>query len=139
MMRWFENENRKWTPEEVEARVIRIVKSSKKCKNPDTLTPEAKFRELGFDSLDVVDLVTALEDNFGVHLKNSEVEKIQTLREAITLFQTYKIPPIEQQKEAVAAAEAKIAADTQPAQIKESKAEDKSSENVEKTGEKPKE
>jgi acyl carrier protein len=107
-MRWFENENRVWTREEVEARVIRIVKASNKCKNPDALTPDAKFRELGFDSLDVVDLVTALEDNFGVHLKNSEVEQIKTIREAITLFQTYKIPPIVTSKESATAAEPKI-------------------------------
>ncbi|MBU0693396.1 MAG: acyl carrier protein [Candidatus Omnitrophica bacterium] len=45
------------------------------------LTPEANiFNDLGLDSLDVVDLVVALQKKFGVQIRNDErVRNIRTL------------------------------------------------------------
>jgi acyl carrier protein len=47
----------------------------------DQLTPEKHiFNELGLDSLDVVDLVVALQKKFGVKIRNDErVRSIRTL------------------------------------------------------------
>ena len=48
---------------------------------PDRLVPEANiFTELGLDSLDVVDLVVALQKAFGVSIREEEgVRDIRTL------------------------------------------------------------
>ena len=52
--------------------------------NPDQVTPEAKFIEdLGADSLDTVELVMALEEEFGQEIPDEEAEKITTVQLAI--------------------------------------------------------
>ena len=45
--------------------------------------PEASFiDDLGADSLDTVELVTALEEEFGVEIPDEDAEKIKTVGEA---------------------------------------------------------
>ena len=52
--------------------------------NVDQVTSEAKFIEdLGADSLDTVELVMALEEEFGQEIPDEEAEKIKTVGEAI--------------------------------------------------------
>ena len=52
--------------------------------NADQITPEAKFIEdLGADSLDTVELVMALEEEFGNEIPDEEAEKITSVQEAI--------------------------------------------------------
>jgi len=49
-----------------------------------TLTPEANLvDDLGADSLDVVELVMALEEEFGVEIPDEEVENIRTIRDVV--------------------------------------------------------
>ncbi|WQW70209.1 acyl carrier protein [Helicobacter pylori] len=41
------------------------------------VTPEAKFvKDLGVDSLDVVELIMALEEKFGIEIPDEQAEKI---------------------------------------------------------------
>ena len=50
----------------------------------DEVTPEASFVEdLGADSLDTVELVMALEEEFETEIPDEEAEKITTVKEAI--------------------------------------------------------
>ena len=50
--------------------------------NEDQINPEAKFIEdLGADSLDIVELVMALEEEFGTEIPDEEAEKLQTVGE----------------------------------------------------------
>jgi len=52
--------------------------------NADQVTPEAKFIEdLGADSLDTVELVMALEEEFGMEIPDEEAEKLQTVGDVI--------------------------------------------------------
>ena len=52
--------------------------------NADQVTPDAKFIEdLGADSLDTVELVMALEEEFGHEIPDEEAEKITTVQLAI--------------------------------------------------------
>lgn len=52
--------------------------------NADQVTPEAKFIEdLGADSLDTVELVMALEEEFGIEVPDEEAEKLQSVGEVI--------------------------------------------------------
>jgi acyl carrier protein len=51
---------------------------------PEQVTPEAKFIEdLGADSLDVVELVMALEEEFGNEIPDEEAEKLTTVGDVI--------------------------------------------------------
>lgn len=57
--------------------------------NPDEVKEESKFIEdLGADSLDVVELVMALEEKFGCEIPDEEAEKIQTVGDAIRYIES---------------------------------------------------
>lgn len=79
--------------EEVEAKIFQVLKSAAKCKT-ERLTRNATFEELGFDSLDSVELVVAMEENFGFDISNEEAEKIHNVNDAITLFNKYAVEKI---------------------------------------------
>jgi acyl carrier protein len=50
----------------------------------EEVTPEANFVEdLGADSLDTVELVMALEEEFGIEIPDEDAEKIATVQNAI--------------------------------------------------------
>lgn len=52
--------------------------------NPDQVTPDAKFVEdLGADSLDNVELIMALEEEFGLEVPDEEAEKLQSVGDVI--------------------------------------------------------
>lgn len=58
----------------------------------DKLTPEANiFNDLGLDSLDIVDLVVALQKKFGVTIRDDQrVRTIRTLGDIYNFIQSVK-------------------------------------------------
>ncbi|MCK5618032.1 MAG: acyl carrier protein [Candidatus Krumholzibacteria bacterium] len=68
---------------EIESKVKKIIEE-KLSVNTDQITNEAKFAEdLKADSLDTVELVMALEDEFGLDIPDEDAEKIKTVQDAI--------------------------------------------------------
>lgn len=52
--------------------------------DPAQVTPEASFvNDLGADSLDTVELVMALEEEFNLEIPDEEAEKISTVGQAV--------------------------------------------------------
>ncbi|MBP9902780.1 MAG: acyl carrier protein [Verrucomicrobiota bacterium] len=67
----------------IEQRVKDIIVEQLGVK-PDQVTPEAKFIEdLGADSLDTVELVMALEEEFGNEIPDEQAEKLQSVGDVI--------------------------------------------------------
>lgn len=67
----------------IEERVRKTVIEQLGVKEED-VKPSASFvDDLGADSLDTVELVMALEEEFGVEIKDEEAEKITTVQQAI--------------------------------------------------------
>ncbi len=61
----------------------------------DQIKPEARFQEdLGADSLDVVELVMAIEEKFDIEIPDEDAEKIRTVGDA----QNYIIKKINEKK-----------------------------------------
>ncbi|HSH16154.1 MAG TPA: acyl carrier protein [Verrucomicrobiae bacterium] len=59
--------------------------------NEDQVTPEAKFIEdLGADSLDTVELVMALEEEFGSEIPDEEAEKLISVGDVIRYIEETK-------------------------------------------------
>jgi acyl carrier protein len=53
--------------------------------NPEQVTPQASFIEdLGADSLDIVELVMAFEEEFGVEVPDEDAEKLQNVGDVIS-------------------------------------------------------
>ena len=71
--------------EYVEGKVFEVLKTAAKCKH-EKLSRTASFEELGFDSLDGVELVLAMEEYFGFDISNNEAEKITSVMDAIQIF-----------------------------------------------------
>jgi acyl carrier protein len=54
------------------------------------LQPEAKFIEdLGADSLDIVELVMALEEEFGLDIPDEDADKLKTVGDAMNYLQQH--------------------------------------------------
>jgi acyl carrier protein len=69
--------------ENVEERVLNIV-CEQLGTTRDKVTPETSFiNDLGADSLDTVELVMALEEEFECEIPDEEAEKITTVQQAI--------------------------------------------------------
>lgn len=52
--------------------------------------PEAKFvDDLGADSLDVVELIMALEEEFGLEISDDDAEKLVSVRQAIEYIDSH--------------------------------------------------
>ncbi|HEX8125890.1 MAG TPA: acyl carrier protein [Allosphingosinicella sp.] len=57
----------------------------------DKVTEEASFiDDLGADSLDIVELVMAFEEEFGVEIPDDAAEKISTVKDAIDYIEAHK-------------------------------------------------
>jgi len=51
---------------------------------PEQVTPEAKFQDdLGADSLDVVELIMKIEEEFDIKIPDEDAGKIQTVGDAV--------------------------------------------------------
>ena len=52
--------------------------------------PDASFiNDLGADSLDTVELIMALEEEFGIEISDDEAEKIQTVQAAVDYIKAH--------------------------------------------------
>ena len=57
----------------------------------DEIKPESSFIEdLGADSLDIVELVMAMEEEFEVEIPDDEAENIKTVGDAVNYVKTHK-------------------------------------------------
>ena len=71
------------TLQDNQERLIEII-SDQLSVDADSVTPDASFMEdLGADSLDTVELVMALEEEFEIEIPDSDAEKIQTVQDAL--------------------------------------------------------
>jgi acyl carrier protein len=57
----------------------------------DEVKPESSFIEdLGADSLDIVELVMALEEEFNIEISDEDAEKIRTVKDVVGYIQAHK-------------------------------------------------
>ncbi|NQU42846.1 acyl carrier protein [bacterium] len=69
---------------DIEAKVKEIIVEQLSVNSEDVI-PDAKFLEdLGADSLDIVELVMAFEEEFGLDIPDEDAEKIRTVGNAVS-------------------------------------------------------
>lgn len=70
---------------------VREMVASQLGKSEDEVTLESSFIEdLGADSLDLVELIMSMEDEFGLEISDEDAEKIVTVKDAINFIQENK-------------------------------------------------
>lgn len=76
-------------PEQVTERVLEVVKLFEKV-DPSKVHREADFeKDLGLDSLDTVELLIALEDEFEVEIPDEHAEQMSNCLDVIRYFSTH--------------------------------------------------
>lgn len=75
--------------EDSQKKVIAII--AEKLSIPaENITLESTFKDLGADSLDIVEIIMAFEENFGIEIKDEDAEKIKSVGEAVNLIQKFR-------------------------------------------------
>ena len=77
----------KWsgqTMSDIQERVIKMVAEQLGVKEDDVKTTSSFVEDLGAASLDTVELIMALEEEFDAEIPDEDAEKIATVQDAIT-------------------------------------------------------
>ena len=70
-------------------RIVTIISEQLQI-DEDQVTPDASFMDdLGADSLDTVELIMALEEEFDLEIPDSEAEKIRTVQDALNYMKSH--------------------------------------------------
>lgn len=64
-------------------KIVKIIAENRDI-DASTIAPETTFEELGFDSLDTVELVMSFEEEFGITIEVNE--GLKTISDAVTLI-----------------------------------------------------
>ncbi len=67
----------------IEERVKKIIVEQLGVKEEQVTTNASFVNDLGADSLDTVELVMALEEEFGTEIPDTDAEKLTTVKEAV--------------------------------------------------------
>lgn len=63
-------------------RVIALV-AEKLSRDPATITPSSTLQDLGADSLDMVEIIMKLEEEFGITIDDEKAEQLEHLSEVV--------------------------------------------------------
>ncbi len=66
--------------DEITQRVLKVIATSKRIP-PETVTIESDFQQLNIDSMDAVEILFALENEFDISIPDEEVRQVRTVRQ----------------------------------------------------------
>ncbi|KAI3319834.1 acyl carrier protein-like protein [Xylariaceae sp. AK1471] len=70
--------------EEVEGRIMGILNGFDKVNDPSNIKPTAHFsNDLGLDSLDTVEVVMAIEEEFSIEIPDKDADGIHSVNQAV--------------------------------------------------------
>ncbi len=74
----------------IENRIKKIISDQLNVKLEDIKNEKSFTNDLGADSLDVIELIMALEEEFDIEISDDEAEKINTVQSAIDCINSLK-------------------------------------------------
>jgi acyl carrier protein len=73
-------------PEDLTERVIRVIAETQKIP-VESITPESSFEQLKIDSLDAINILFALENEFDVNIPDEDARGIRSLTDLVALVE----------------------------------------------------
>ena len=74
----------------MEQKIVELI-AEKLCKKPEQITMSSRLVEdLGADSLDVVELIMAFEDEFGISLPDEDIASMKTVGDVVNYINNLK-------------------------------------------------
>ncbi|KAF4120907.1 NADH dehydrogenase (ubiquinone) 1 alpha/beta subcomplex 1, acyl-carrier protein [Geosmithia morbida] len=71
--------------EEVEGRIMSLLQGFDKVNDASNIKPSAHFaNDLGLDSLDTVEVVMAIEEEFSIEIPDKDADSIHSIEQAVT-------------------------------------------------------
>ncbi|KAL8375864.1 hypothetical protein RB595_007137 [Gaeumannomyces hyphopodioides] len=68
----------------VEERIVALLKNFDKVNDPETIKPTSHFaNDLGLDSLDTVEVVMAIEEEFSIEIPDKDADTIHSVDKAV--------------------------------------------------------
>jgi acyl carrier protein len=83
--------------EEFTPRVLKTIASAKRIP-PETVTIDSDFLALGIDSMDAVEILFALENEFDISIPDDEVRNVKCVRDlvdGVARLVAAKTPPVQ--------------------------------------------
>lgn len=68
--------------DELTERVLRIIAETQR-KDPSTITIDSTFEELGIDSMDGVNIIFAVENEFNINVPDEDLKSIKSVRDVV--------------------------------------------------------
>jgi len=68
--------------DELTQRILRIIAETQR-KDPAQVTIDSSFEELGIDSMDGINIIFALENEFNINVPDEEVKNIRSVRDVV--------------------------------------------------------
>jgi acyl carrier protein len=66
--------------DELIQRVLKVIATSKRIP-PESVTIDSEFQQLGIDSMDAVEILFALENEFDITIPDEEVRNVRNVRQ----------------------------------------------------------
>ena len=66
--------------EELTQRVLKVIAASKRIP-PETVTVDSDFQQLGIDSMDAVEILFALENEFDITIPDEDARAVRSIRD----------------------------------------------------------
>lgn len=74
-----------FSKDDTQQKVTEII-ASKLSTPQENIKLSSTFKDLGADSLDIVEIIMNFEEAFGIEIKDEDAEKIKTVQEAVDLI-----------------------------------------------------
>lgn len=78
-----------FSKEDTLKKVVSII-AEKLNMSSDQIKVTSTFKDLGADSLDIVEIIMSFEEAFGIEIKDEDAEKIKTVGEAVELIHSVR-------------------------------------------------
>ena len=69
-------------PDQLTERVLKVIAATQRI-SPEKVTIDSSFQELGIDSMDGINILFALENEFDITIPDDQAKQIRSIREMV--------------------------------------------------------